>query len=139
MPTVHDSHISIVSPSTVKDEKAKPSVISYRRLFSVRGVTMTRVVVIEVIPAKFPPGQIVMTPGAVEAFATNEQQPMDFIRRHLMGDWGEVDDQDRAANDWALISERRILSAYSLKDGTKFWIISEADRSSSCILLPEEY
>ncbi len=100
---------------------------------------MTRVVVIEVIPAKFPPGQIVMTPGAVEAFATNEQQPMDFIRRHLMGDWGEVDDQDRAANDWALISERRILSAYSLKDGTKVWAITEASREVTTLLLPSDY
>lgn len=128
-----------MSPSIVKDEKGKPSVVSYRRLFSVRGVSMARVIVIEVVSAKFELGQIVMTPGAAEAFVNNGQQPLEFIKRHVMGDWGEVDNEGKAANDWAVISGRRILSAYTLKDGTKFWIISEASRDYTTLLLPEDY
>ncbi len=100
---------------------------------------MARVIVIEVVSAKFELGQIVMTPGAAEAFVNNGQQPLEFIKRHVMGDWGEVDNEDKAANDWAVISGRRILSAYTLKDGTKFWIISEASRDYTTLLLPEDY
>ena len=59
--------------------------------------------------------------------------------RHRAGDWGEVDAADAAANDRAVSEGERVLSAYTLKDGTRLWVITEADRSSTCILLPDEY
>lgn len=62
-----------------------------------------------------------------------------FLARHQRGDWGIVDGCDRRANDDALVAGERLLSAYRLSDGTKIWIITEADRSSTCLLLPEEY
>lgn len=84
-------------------------------------------------------GRVVATPGALEALQQSGQAPAEFLNRHVCGDWGDVCDEDRALNDQALIDGSRILSAYHLKDGTKIWIITEADRSSTCILLPEEY
>ena len=84
-------------------------------------------------------GQIVATPGALEAFGRAGQNPAEFLRRHCSGDWGELDAEDWAANDRALQEGSRLLSAYKLRDGTKIWIITEADRSSTCLLLPEEY
>ena len=59
--------------------------------------------------------------------------------RHACGDWGTVCPDDALANDEALEEGERLLSAYKLRDGTKVWIITEADRSSTCILLPDEY
>jgi hypothetical protein len=61
------------------------------------------------------------------------------IASHARGDWGEVHPEDARANDEALLSGERLLSSYRLADGTKLWIITEADRSSTCLLLPEEY
>jgi hypothetical protein len=89
--------------------------------------------------AKFNLGQTVATPGALAAFTVNEQTPIAFLYRHISGDWGNLDPEDRAANDRALDVGERILSAYELADGTRIWIITEADRSSTCVLLPEEY
>jgi hypothetical protein len=89
--------------------------------------------------AKFPLGQIVSTPGALDALARAGQEPWQFIERHVAGDWGEVDEHDRGENELSLKKGFRILSAYTLSDGTKIWIITEADRSSTCLLLPEEY
>lgn len=84
-------------------------------------------------------GQLVATPGAIAAMAKASQDPAQLLARHRGGDWGELDEEDRAANDAAVTGGGRILSAYRLSDGTKIWIITEADRSSTCILLPEEY
>jgi hypothetical protein len=67
------------------------------------------------------------------------QSPMEFLQRHAAGDWGEVDAHDKAENEYSLQHGFRLLSAYRLADGTKIWIITEADRSSTTILLPEEY
>nr|MBA2637786.1 hypothetical protein [Solirubrobacterales bacterium] len=55
------------------------------------------------------------------------------------GDWGEVDEEDKAANERSLKEGTRLLSAYHLKDGTKVWLITEADRSATTLLLPQEY
>ena len=88
---------------------------------------------------KFPLGQIVATPGALAALAEAGHAPMEFISRHVVGDWGELDDEDRRENELSVKEGFRILSAYHLKDGTKIWIITEADRSSTTILLPEDY
>ena len=87
----------------------------------------------------FPLGQVVATPDAVEAFERSRQSPTIFVRRHRKGDWGDLDVDDIQENAFSLTHELRLLSAYILKDGTRIWIITEADRSVTTILLPEEY
>lgn len=89
--------------------------------------------------AKFPPGQIVATRGALQALQESGDNPSEYLRRHLTGDWGEVDDHDREENEMSLESGLRLLSAYTLSNGTKLWIITEADRSATTLLLPSEY
>jgi hypothetical protein len=90
-------------------------------------------------PKSFPLGQVVATPGALSAFTLADDNYLPFLVRHARGDWGEICAEDARANDWAREEGERLLSAYKLRDGTKLWIITEADRSSTCILLPEEY
>lgn len=94
-----------------------------------------------VTPAKplFSLGQVVATPGALEALASAGQTPDEFLRLHVVGNWGEVDDEDKQANEDALSTGARLLSAYRTSKGEKLWIITEADRSSTCLLLPSEY
>lgn len=87
----------------------------------------------------FPPGQIVATPGALEALERNGEPPLRYIKRHLSGDWGEVCPEDAQSNQDALQEGNRLMSVYSLSDGTKIWVITEWDRSVTTILLPEEY
>jgi len=89
----------------------------------------------------FSPGHIVATPGALDALRSNGDTLAlaRLLSRHLSGDWGTVDAHDWQANDAALRDGTRLLSAYRLDDGTKLWIITEADRSSTCVLLPSEY
>jgi len=84
-------------------------------------------------------GRVVATPGALQAFAHTEENYLPYLARHVSGDWGEVCPDDAQANDEALADGARVLSAYSLRDGTRLWIVTAADRSSTCILLPEEY
>jgi len=67
------------------------------------------------------------------------QSASEFLRLHVVGNWGIVDEEDQEANNLALKDGSRLLSAYRLKSGVKVWIISEADRSSTCVLLPEDY
>ena len=88
---------------------------------------------------KFPLGQFVATPGAVEAFERSRQSPTIFVRRHRKGDWGDLDVDDIQENAFSLTHGLRLLSAYTLKDETRIWIITEADRSATTILLPSEY
>jgi hypothetical protein len=85
--------------------------------------------------ARFPLGQVVSTPGALDALLMAGQTPAAFLRRHLAGDWGEVDDHDRRENERSLADGCRLLSAYTLATGEKLWLITEADRSSTTILL----
>ncbi len=87
--------------------------------------------------AKFRLGRIVSTPNALAQLT--QEDILHGIQRHQAGDWGELDDEDCQANDQALVNGTRILSVYHAANGTKFWIITEADRSSSCVLLPEDY
>ena len=84
-------------------------------------------------------GQLVATPGALTAHKKTEQNPMEFRSRHITGDWGDVSAEDGKSNDEALELGNHVLSAYTLPSGTRIWIITEADRSSTTILLPEEY
>ena len=88
---------------------------------------------------RFELGKLVSTPGALAALVTAGQTPMEFLSRHIAGDWGQVDKADAAENELSIKEGFRILSVYTLKSGTKIWIITEADRSSTCVLLPEEY
>ncbi|MGA2440837.1 MAG: plasmid related protein, partial [Tepidisphaeraceae bacterium] len=76
---------------------------------------------------------------ALEALAKAGQSGPELIERHRHGDWGAVSAEDWAANDRALADGERIVSAYCLKDGTKIWLITEADRSVTTFLLPDEY
>ena len=87
----------------------------------------------------FPLGQIVATPGAIEALTEAKTPPMSLLIRHVAGDFGDIDSEDWQTNLDAIQEHARILSAYSLKTGEKLWIITEADRSSTCILRPDEY
>ena len=84
-------------------------------------------------------GQVVSTPGALDAFAAAGQTPTEFLNRHVAGDWGDIERADAARNDLSIKVAFRIISAYILKTGLKIWIITEADRSSTCVLLPSEY
>jgi hypothetical protein len=86
-----------------------------------------------------PLGQLVITPGALAAFNKTSETGRELVERHRSGDWGEVGSEDWAANDRAVSGGDRILSAYKLKDQMKIWIITEADRSATTLLLPDEY
>ena len=88
---------------------------------------------------RFHLGRIVATPGALEALEIAGDTALTFLQRHIAGDWGDLDEQDRAENELSAREGFRLLSAYQLRDGTKIWIITEADRSSTTILLPSEY
>ena len=89
---------------------------------------------------KFALGQIVATPGALLALEFAQVGPSEYLNRHMCGDWGEVDEHDRAENELSIEKGFRILSAYTLpRTGVKVWVITEADRSSTAILLPDEY
>lgn len=87
----------------------------------------------------FEPGQVVGTPGAVQALQEAGQDPFELLLRHVTGDWGELDDEDKKENELSVEQGFRILSAYQLETGVKVWVITEADRSATTILLPEEY
>jgi len=88
---------------------------------------------------RFSLGQTVITPGAQRALEAAGQTPLEFLTRHSAGDWGEVSREDAAENELSVGKGFRILSAYTLKNADRIWVITEADRSSTCILLPEEY
>ena len=84
-------------------------------------------------------GQVVATPGAVEALKEASQTASHFLNRHLSGDWGDLCEEDRQLNDDAINNGSRVLSSYTLSTGDKLWVITEADRSATTLLLPEEY
>lgn len=91
----------------------------------------------QVRPDRFELGRMLMTPGVQERVPPSEM--LRALRRHARGDWGEMDKVDCAANDAALRDGGRLVSSYRTEAGTKFWIITEADRSATTVLLPEEY
>jgi len=93
---------------------------------------------------KFSLGRIVATPGALEALREAGQDASEFLARHVIGDWGDLDAEDRQANDAALINGSRILSAYVTRKGERLWVITEAVneanlRYCSTLLKPSEY
>lgn len=84
-------------------------------------------------------GRVVATPGALKALEESGENPHRYLGRHVTGDWGELSQADKAANTLALATGERILSSYRTSRNVKLYVITEADRSSTCILLPEEY
>ncbi len=89
--------------------------------------------------AKFPLGRTVATPGALDALKEAGESPAYYLDRHITGDGGDVPPEDAAENELSVKKGFRILSAYTLSTEVKIWLITEADRSSTTILLPEEY
>lgn len=85
----------------------------------------------------FPLGRIVATAHVLQVISHDAIQ--NALRRHMIGDWGELDPDDRNANDLAVLEPGRILSAYCDASHVRFWIITEWDRSTTTILLPEDY
>ncbi len=94
---------------------------------------------------QFDLGPIVATVGALHALQRNDMSGMSLVRRHAKGDWGEIDEEDRQTNLAALDTGARLMSVYTLDDGTKLWIITDAEidtkhhRKATTLLLPEEY
>ena len=88
-------------------------------------------------PLLFPLGQVVATRNAYDALTALDIR--NAISRHVSGDWGEIDEADRKENEFSLEHSCRLLSAYDSESGIRFWIITEADRNSTTVLLPEDY
>ncbi|AMV40500.1 hypothetical protein [Planctomyces sp. SH-PL62] len=88
---------------------------------------------------RFVLGRVVATAEVLEALRRADQDLGELLRRHAAGDWGEVDAHDRRENELSVRNGFRVLSAYTLRTGVKVWLITEADRSSTCCLLPSEY
>ena len=86
---------------------------------------------------QFEVGHLVATPNALGNIPSDEI--LNALSRHVQADWGNLDSEDLNANDRALKFGGRLFSAYLSTEDIKFWIITEADRSSTCVLLPEDY
>jgi hypothetical protein len=86
---------------------------------------------------RFPLGKLVATPNALGHITHDDI--MAALWRHLAGDWGDLCAEDQLLNDRAAVEGARILSAYRAANGTTFWVITEADRSATTVLLPEDY
>jgi len=82
---------------------------------------------------------VVATPGALEVLGNLEVSPSELVERHASGDWGDVPSEDARENEYGLEHGLRVLSSYPLPSGERIWVITEADRSSTCLLLPWEY
>ena len=91
------------------------------------------------IGARFALGQTFITPGAQEALEIAGQTAIQLLRRHMSNDWGEISEEDARENELSLREGYRLLSAYRTVRGQRIWIITEADRSATTILLPSEY
>ena len=89
--------------------------------------------------AHVPLGAVVATPGALDALSPHPDFLRQIITRHASQNWGEVDAEDWKANDLALVSGERLLSVYTTPTGTRVWVLTEADRSATTVLLPSEY
>jgi hypothetical protein len=84
-------------------------------------------------------GRTLITPGARRAIADCGDDPDVFLFRHMTGDWGTVCDEDVKENEYSLNRHLRLFSAYELANGKRLWVITEADRSATTLLLPSEY
>lgn len=84
-------------------------------------------------------GQVLATPGVLELLQSHQLLPLSFIQRHVVGDWGDICAEDQQVNADALQYGYRLMSVYAITPTEKLWIITEADRSCTTLLLPEEY
>ncbi len=84
-------------------------------------------------------GQLVATPAALAVLTESNKEPLAYVHRHVCGDWSEMDLHDQQENALAVRDGHRILSAYTLRNGRKLWLITEWDRSVTTLLLPEDY
>lgn len=96
-------------------------------------------VAVLVIEPRFPLGHLGMTHGAAAALYFAEQSPIEFIARHALLDQGELPDSDHRQNERALKTGQRVFSCFKTEAGETLYVITEADRSSTTILLPSEY
>jgi hypothetical protein len=87
----------------------------------------------------FPLGRVFATPGALESLEQYNESACRLLVRHQHGDWGDVSESDREANDNDVNAGGRLLSSYKLSPQCKLWVITESDRSATTILLPWEY
>jgi hypothetical protein len=90
-------------------------------------------------PARFTLGRLFLTQGAIEALEDARQSPEEFINRHARLEQGELCEDDYKENLFSVDKSLRIFSAFKTANGIKVWVITEADRSSTTILLPSEY
>ena len=88
---------------------------------------------------RFKLGRVVATPGALAALEESGESASGFLKRHHSGDWGDVCPEDSEANEEALKNGERVFSVYHTAKNEKLFVITEADRSSPCVLLSEEY
>jgi hypothetical protein len=84
-------------------------------------------------------GQLVATPGALAVLEKAGQNPMEFLSRHVTGDWGEIPEEDKQENQFSLEQGFRLLSSYRTTAGDRVWVITEGNRSLTTVLLPDEY
>lgn len=87
----------------------------------------------------FTAGRLVATPGALALLEQVNRSPLEYLSRHLRGDWGDLDQEDKTENELSLKNGFRLLSSYQVTDTVKLWVITEADRSLTTLLLPAEY
>lgn len=87
----------------------------------------------------FPAGQIVATPGALALLTQANKTPWEFLSRHLRGDWGDLCPEDKAENELSLKHGYRLMSSYRINASEILWVITEADRSATTMLLPSDY
>ncbi len=87
---------------------------------------------------KFSLGRTVATPAAIQFMQENGVDHNKIMARHHFGDWGDLCEEDKQQNEWALINGERLMSSYEFCDGC-VWIITERDRSATTILLPQDY
>jgi len=86
----------------------------------------------------FPLGHLVSTPAALELLDREAVNATELLQRHQRGDWGDVEEEDAQDNEHAIVNGLRILSSYKV-GSSRLWILTEADRSATTLMLPEEY
>ena len=88
---------------------------------------------------RFTVGWLILTPGALFALVEAQEDPRAFINRHLIGDWGDAGPAEWAANEYAVRHGHSLFSVYHTRHGRTLWVMTEASRYSTTILLPQEH
>ncbi len=87
----------------------------------------------------FPSGRIAATPGALALLERANKTPLEFLSRHLHGDWGDLCQEDKTENELSLKRGFRLMSSYRINETETLWVITEADRATTTLLLPSDY